>query len=58
MRVTSSTGASRGFVPVRVTETKPGPSGFSASIVRMSAASPAGVAGGKNSKEMTGPPPP
>src|SRR5437870_1274881 len=56
MRVTSSTGASRGLAPVRVTETNPGPSGLSASIVRMRAASPSGVFGGKNSNEMQGPP--
>src|SRR5438128_53025 len=56
MRVTSSTGASRGFAPVRVTDTNPGSSGLSASIVRMRAASPSGVFGGKNSNEMQGPP--
>src|SRR5437667_81543 len=54
MRVTSSTGASRGFVPVRVTVMNPGPRGRSASMVRFRASSPAAVAGGKNSKEMTG----
>jgi hypothetical protein len=54
MRRTSSTGASRGFRPVRVTETNPGASGCSASMVRISATSPSAVTGGKNSNEMTG----
>jgi hypothetical protein len=48
--------AERGFPPVRVTETKDGPSGRSASIVRMRAVSPSGVFGGKNSNEMSGRP--
>src|SRR2546430_2462164 len=52
MRITSSTGASRGLAPVRVTETKPGPRGFSASMVRSRVASPSGAFGGKNSSEM------
>src|SRR5436309_5997893 len=55
MRATSSTVASRGLPPVRVTDTKAGESGRSASIVRMRAASPSGVLGGKNSNEMSGP---
>src|SRR5436309_5234075 len=56
LRVTSSTGASRGLAPGRVTETDPGASGLSASSVRMRAASPSGVFGGKSSNEMQGPP--
>src|SRR5262245_27876946 len=58
IRATSSIVASRGFPPVRVTETNDGRSGRSASIVRISDASPSAVLGGKNSKEMTGPPRP
>jgi len=55
MRATSSTVASRGLPPVRVTDTNAGRSGPSASIVRMRAVSPSGVLGGKNSNEMSGP---
>ena len=58
MRATSSMVASRGFPPVRVTDTNAGPSGRSASMVRTRATSPSGVRGGKNSKEMSGRPRP
>src|SRR5262245_21588099 len=57
-RSTISTGASRGFPPVRVTETNAGSSDRRASKARNSAASPSGVLGGKNSNEMRGRPRP
>jgi len=59
IRITSSTVFERVDPPAPiVTETKPGFSSFSSSIVRKSERKPASVFGGKNSKETTGSPRP
>jgi hypothetical protein len=52
MRATSSIVASRGFPPVRVTDTNDGRADGARRSSRMSAASPSGVFGGKNSNEI------